>query len=808
MKFPMQSMFLCGETTDPFQVVEQKFELSGNTALFGASSEAIREFIVFQPNSTLLTPEAIGPIENQNLHGLPALDMVIIYHPEFESEAQRLANHRKDFNQFEVGVVRIDQVQNEFASGAKDPTAIRDFIKLLYDRSPNFSICNFLFGDGSFDPRNVYGFEKDFIPTFQEDSANPIFAFPTDDYYAILEPDNNPSPLSADLNIALGRLPVNSVEEATIVVDKIINYDREANTLGDWRNKLIFVGDDEDFGRHAEEVDKIAENIDTTLSQFNLEKIYLDAFQQESTPGGTRFPEATKAFNRAIDKGALVVTYLGHGGSQGWAQERVLSLSDINAWENLERLPIFITATCSFAGYDDVQFTSGGEQLLLSPNGGAVALLTTTRAVFASRNETLTREVAKSLFSIEGNQTSSVGEAMVESKNRVSGINSRKFTLLGDPSQRLGIPKFTIRTTSVNGKPVNELFADTLKALQQVKITGAILNESGEVFEAFNGEIFPTIFDKPVQTSTLGQDPRSDIVDYKVQKNLLFKGKATVSKGQFEFSFVVPKDINFEFGQGKITYYAEDREQLLDAGGGFRGITIGGISDNLLTDDKGPKVEVFMNTEGFAFGGITDESPVLLVTLEDDNGINVVGNSIGHDLEGVLDEDTENTLLLNDFYEAELNDFRKGKVKFPLENIPVGRHNIRVKAWDVANNSSEGYTEFVVAESAELALEHVLNYPNPFTDRTCFQFDYNLAGAELEVMVQVFTVSGRLVKTIQQNVMADGAIRQDNCIAWDGRDDYGDRLARGVYLYRVKARTVGSDSQSRESDFEKLVILK
>lgn len=217
-----------------------------------------------------------------------------------------------------------------------------------------------------------------------------------------------------------------------------------------------------------------------------------------------------------------------------------------------------------------------------------------------------------------------------------------------------------------------------------------------------------------------------------------------------------------------------------------------------------------MNTEDFVFGGITNDKPVLLAKLQDDNGINVVGNSIGHDLDGVLDNNTQNTYLLNDFYEAELDDHTRGTVRYPLAKIAEGRHSIRVKAWDVANNSAEGYTEFIVANSEKIALEHVLNYPNPFTDRTCFQFDHNMAGQELDVLIQIYTVSGRLIKSLEHTMVSDGALRLGDCIEWDGRDDYGDRLARGVYLYKVKVRSrlTGNNTLNGESDFEKLVILK
>jgi hypothetical protein len=327
---------------------------------------------------------------------------------------------------------------------------------------------------------------------------------------------------------------------------------------------------------------------------------------------------------------------------------------------------------------------------------------------------------------------------------------------------------------------------------------------------SFNGYIVPTVYDKPLNLITLGQDAGSFPFPYSVQRNILFKGRASVNAGAFRFTFVAPKDIDYRFGFGKVSYYAFDPDRAVDANGNYNRIMIGGTFDGALADTKGPLVEVFMNTEDFVFGSVVNPNPVLVVRLSDESGINVVGNSIGHDLEGVLNDDTQNALLLNDFYESELDDYTKGKARYPLFNMEEGRHRIRVKAWDVANNSAEGYTEFLVASSAEIALRRVLNYPNPFTDVTCFQFDHNMAGQELDVMVQVFTVSGRLVKTLEQRIFSDGAIRLDDCIQWDGRDDYGDRIARGVYLYKVKVRgaMTGSSTISGESGFEKLVILK
>ncbi len=615
--------------------------------------------------------------------------------------------------------------------------------------------------------------------------------------------------------MAIGRIPVRDSEEAQAVVNKIIRYDTTPDNLRDWRNRLVFVGDDEDTNTHINDADDIANQIASRFPNYNVNKIFLDAYPQVSTPGGDRFPLVTEAINESIFKGTQVITYLGHGGSKGWAQERVLNVSDIISWENADRLPLFVTATCSFTGYDDAGFTTAGEKVFLNEDGGAIALFTTVRAVYANQNATLTEAALDSLFQKKGDEVSTLGEVLQKAKNALASIslvtNSRKFTLIGDPSMRLAVPKYNVVTTKINGIPVEATMEpDTIRALQKVTVEGEIRDGNDQLLTDYNGTLYPTIFDKTVSISTLVQDSGSRPKDFKLQKNVLFKGRASVVNGKFSFTFVVPKDINYTYGYGKISYYTENG-QLLDGAGNYQYLIIGGTDPDALADDQGPEVEVYINTEEFVFGGITDENPTLLVKLADDNGINVVGNSIGHDLEGVLDDKTQNTYLLNDFYESELNDYTKGEVRYPLSKLEEGRHAIRVKAWDIANNSAEGYTEFVVASSGKIALKHVLNYPNPFIDNTCFQFEHNLAEVEMDVLIHIFTVSGRLIKTIEERILPAGYILAGNdCIKWDGKDDFGDQLARGVYLYKVNLRTVntGSTEINGESSFEKLVLLK
>lgn len=794
------------DITDPLSPVNREGQQAGTVFSFGADEEGLRQYIAFYPDQDLFTPTSAGKVSNQNLHGILETDMVILYHPDLESEAQRLATHRSQHSGLEVTLVPVGQVFNEFSSGKKDASAIRDFARMLYQRSDRFRYL-LLFGDGSFDHRNIEEKGNNLVMTFQTtESANPIFAFPSDDYFGLLDDNEGLINTNDELDISIGRIPAANLEEARGVVDKIINYDTNPSTLGDWRNRIVFVGDDEDSSVHTDDADEIAEVVETLYPNLNIDKIYLDAFNQISTPGGKRAPTATEALNNNLFRGVQTVVYLGHGGAKGWAQERILQIPDILSWDNFNALPLFITATCSFSGYDDPGFTTAGELVLFNPEGGAIALYTTVRAVYASTNAALTKAAAIAIYE-DHPEAPTIGDLLRVAKSESGGqSNSRKFTLLGDPSQLLAKPELEIALTGITTAD-GAMQVDTISALQKITVEGEVRDENGQLQTGFNGTLFPTVFDKSATYRTLGQDG-TPIRNFDIRKNVLFKGRASVNQGKFKFTFVTPKDINFNYGPGKISFYASDG-QFTDAAGHSYDLIIGGADTLAAQDEQGPQVAVFMNSAEFVFGGITGPNPTLLVQLADDLGINVVGNSIGHDLTGVLDENTQNTFLLNAFYEAALDDYTRGEVRYPLSELEDGLHTLRVKAWDVANNSAEGYTEFVVAADGKIALDHVLNYPNPFINSTCFQFEHNMENQDMDVQVDIYTVSGRLVKTIRQRIFSAGSrLSNGDCLQWDGRDDFGDPLAKGVYLYKVRVQVNGAQVLEGESDFEKLVILR
>ncbi len=793
------------DITDPTDISEIPIQKSNNTiAIADNNNQIAKTYVVFSKSESFKIPEFISLVENQNLHELDQLDLVIIYHSTLKKEAERLLKHRTQHSNLTGKAVDIDQVANEFGSGTKDPTAIKDFMRMLFSRNPKFKYL-ILFGNASYDYRHIAPNTNDYnlVPTYETiESLDPILAYPTDDYFGLLD-DNEGDINSGLLDIEIGRILARNPDEANIVIDKIIRYDTDPKELGEWKLNLLFSADDEDGNNHISDVDRIATETNQKYLQYNQQKIYLDAYEQITTPGGERYPEVNKSLTDEIYKGAFVYVYLGHGGPTGLAQERVLQENDIKNWDNEYKSPLMITATCSFSPYDDPRINSAG-QLTHNQKNGTIALFSTVRAVYANLNYALTAETFNSLFEKENNIYPTLGDVLLTAKNRIVGENSRKYALFGDPAQKLAYPKYEAEVISINDRPV--IFKDTIKALQKVKLAGIIKNENGVKHTGFNGLIYVTIFDKPVSLKTRANNKGSIPFSFKLQQNILFKGISNVNNGEWQVEFIVPKDINFNFGEGKISLYASNLKDE-DAAGYTNQFYIGGFIKDTIKDDKAPVVKLFINNADFVNGGICNENPKIYSELSDDNGINITGNSIGHDLIAILDGNVQNPIELNNFFNAKVNDYREGTVTYPLKNLSIGRHTLSLSAWDIANNQGSSTIEFNVVSSDDVSLEKVYNYPNPFSNKTNFQFEINYINIPLEVSIQIYSITGKVVKTIQKNITPSGYRIDD--IEWDGRDDLGSKLANGVYLYRIGVFSETKElSLYQKSAFQKLVILR
>lgn len=814
------------DVTDPRNVKLQQGTLNGSVFEFTLATDSLREFMAFD-GSSYLTPFAKGVVPNQNLHAIGQPDMIIVSPSIFWNEATQLASIHANEDGLSVAVLTPEQIYNEFSGGARDVCAIRDFMRMLYMKAadstelPRYLL---LYGDGSYDNRQRLANNTDFILTWESaNSLDPITSYVSDDFFVQLDDAEGVwGPNDLDLpDLGVGRMPVKSVSESQAALNKIIKYKsvpgvvttttnsctgaQDCTTFGDWRNIVCFVADDEDNGIHLQQAEAMARYLDTAYDDLNMDKIYFDTYQQVSTPGGDRYPDVVTAINKRFDKGCLVWNYTGHGGEIGLAHERVVEIPQILAWDNICNMPLMITATCEFSRWDDPERTSAGEFCFLSSKGAAIGLFTTTRLVFSGPNFTLNNNMYKYTFdSLPTGEMPRLGDLNFLTKSTLTpDLNYRNFALLCDPALMLAYPQENIVTTMVNGPPVNLTQPDTIRAYSTVTIQGEVQDANGNKFTNFNGIIYPTVFDKPVSVTTLSNDGPaiSPVITFKLQKNILYKGKVSVVNGDFTFTFVVPKDISYAYGIGRISYYGHNG--TIDATGNYENIVIGGTDTTAAIDLTGPVVKLYMNDDKFVSGGITDADPDIYAVISDSNGVNTVGNGIGHDIAAVLDANTDNTIVLNDYYEADLNSYRSGTVRYPLSDLDEGLHTLNIKVWDVYNNSSTSYTEFFVTSSAVLALDHVLNYPNPFTTNTAFYFENNKCCQDLEVQIQIFTVSGKLVKTINTHVQTEGY--KSDGISWDGKDDFGDEIGKGVYIYRVKVRTSEGETADK---YEKLVILK
>lgn len=794
------------DITNRNQPIKMQTNAAGSGLQFTGNCNSLHEYIAFD-NSHFLTPLFIGKTNNQNLHNSITQDLLIVTHPSLLSQAQRLAQHHTQKDNLRCIVVSTEQVFNEFSSGSPDAGAIRDFTKMYYDKAAGDSLKMpkylLLFGDASFDYKDRINNNSNYVPCWQSsNSLEPLASYTSDDFFGFLNDGDNiddPGILNL-LDIGIGRIPAKNTEEATAMVDKIISY---SNTpaLGPWRNECTFIADDEDANLHLQDAEIITAT--ASIPVFNQTKVYLDAYLQESGSGGNRYPAANTAINNKIFSGNLIWNYNGHGNDRRLAEEIVLDTDIINAFNNENKLALFITATCDFAPFDNPLQNSIGENLLLRQKTGAIALLTTTRPVFSNSNRVMNNNYFQiALLPKANGRYYTLGESIQKTKNYTYQnysdiINNRKFTLLGDPALTLAYPLNKIQTDSINNKLITTL-PDTIRALGKYRISGSVKDLAGNLLNDFNGTVYPVIFDKPVAVSTLANDAGSLLTTFQTQNNVLFKGKAKVTNGLFSFTFITPKDINYNYGNGKISYYAENG--IADANGALTNIITGGINTAAIDDKEGPVVKAWLNDEKFINGGLCNEMPILIVRLKDSAGINTSGIGTGHSITAVLDNNNRMLFELNDFYEADTDSYQSGKIRFQLPKLEPGRHTITIKAWDVFNNYGEYLLEFIVAKDEGLSLSHVLNYPNPFTTNTAFWFEHNHPGEDLKVNIRIFTVTGKLVKTIQQTINTPG---NRSCeVQWDGRDEYGAKIGRGAYIYQI----VVLYKQKKSSTFEKMII--
>jgi hypothetical protein len=767
------------------------------------------------------TPEYVYRITNQDHHADEAVDMIIIIPTtqKWVSEAERLKTHHETKDGLTVRIVPADELFNEFSSGTPDATAYRRYMKMLYDRAgtsgnaPRFLL---LFGDGAWDNRMLISDWKnynpdDFLLCYEsENSFSEIYCYVSDDFFCLLDDEEQIQEWKGSSltyigkpDVAVGRFPVRTIEEAKILVDKTIAY---ANNeyAGSWQNTLMFMGDDGNNNSHMTTADKVANMVQTKYPGYTVKKVYWDAYPRVTSSTGNSYPDATNLIKSQMAEGALIMNYSGHGITYALSHEFVLRLTDFEEATS-QRLPLWITASCDIMPFDG-QEENIGETAIFNKKGGAIAFFGTTRTVYSNYNELINLGFTQYVLGSTNGVRNTIGEAArlikcdLVDKKRDLTPNKLQYTLLGDPALTLATPTQSIVIDEINGQQLSGSTSVSLSAGSIAQVKGHIVSNE-TIDDSFNGTITATVRDAE-ETIVCKRNDESEADEpftYSDRTKTLYNGSDSISNGEFIFTFAVPKDISYTDGKGLMTLYAVDNAKTREAHGENTNFVLNG-SSIVSNDSIGPSIYCYLNSPSFSNGGKVHTTPYFAAELYDDNGINASGSSIGHDLELIIDGDMTKTYNLNNYFTYDFGDYRKGKLGFSIPELDYGWHKLLFRAWDVLNNSSTTELDFEVAKGLEPDCINVDCVRNPATGGVTFYVTHDRAGCELKVQLDIFDTSGRQLWSYSESGVSSG---DTYTFDWDFSVDGGRRLQTGVYLFRV---SISSDGSGQSSKAKKLIV--
>ena len=778
--------------------------------------DASQHFVAFSTGASFPEPTVEGEVGNQNLHSLASLDMVIIVPSsgKLAGEAQRLANAHQQYDGLRVGVVRANQIYNEFSSGTPDPTAYRLFMKMLYDKAatendaPRYLL---LFGDCAWDNR-MYSSAwsksnpDDYLLCYEsENSFSDTKSYVMEDYFGLLDDGEGSNPLREKSDIGVGRFPVVQVAAAKVMVNKCLAYMNKENA-GPWKNLVYILGDDGDENEHMRYANNVAENIISRYPGIEVHKVMWDAYTRVSSTNSNTYPEVEKLIKKQMRDGALMMNYTGHAGPHAFSHEYVLRLEDFQT-NKATKLPLWVTCACDVMPFDSYS-SNIGEAAVLNANGGALAFYGTARTVFANQNYSMNRYFTQYLFATDANyRRNRIGDAIRLAKNNIisDGLeagyleNKLQYALLGDPALTMGNPPQNvvldkINETAVDGTPI------PLKAGQRVKLYGHVEQADGSVMTGFNGVVHTRLFDNAETITCLNNAGATTPFTYTDRTAMLFDSQDSVRAGYFSEEFVVPIDINFSNEDGLFVFYAIDGTTGIEANGYNRDIPIGGMVDNTDFDPEGPIIFAYLHDESFQNGDRVNATPLFVAKLTDDSGISSSGNGIGHDLSICVDGRSDLTYNINDYYVHEFGDFTRGTVAYNIPMLENGPHSLTFRAWDVLNNTNQISLDFVVDNEVATNILRLIASENPATTSTNFIVSYDLPGSECDFIIEVFDFSGRRIWMHEETSSDENGIFT---VTWDLNSGGGAKVGSGIYLYRCQARCGESKWTSKT---EKLIV--
>ena len=804
------------DVTDGVNPQQMETSLNGTELSFSIpASASLREFVVVKP-SQIKAPVTVGEVANQNLHALPQQDMIIIAQPNFTTQAERLAEAHRTKDNLTVRVVTPESIYNEFSSGTPDATAYRRFMKMFYDRktseadAPKYLL---LFGDGSFDNRKLTSAWKsvdmsNMLLTYQTENSLSSQSYVIDDYFGFLDDaDNKKSLQNKKLCLGIGRFPIRTVEQATQMVDKVISYMENKNT-GSWKNNLCFMADDGSntdgfMTEHMEFADQLAGYVESEHPEFLVNKLYYDAYKKDMTAG--TYPDVRSGLQKLLKDGLLLFNYTGHGGTTALSDEKVLTQTDINQF-TYTHLPVWVTATCDFTRFDDLNTSAGEDGFLKShfhKSSGGIALFTTVRVAYSRPNFPINDNVIRNLFERNNGRRRTLGEVMQATKNTLSSVYKLGFCLIGDPAVKIAYPEFGMKVTTVNGQSVDGN-SISFKALEKITVEGEVLDASGQLVTDFTGIVNPTVKDSKVTVTCLKNSNKDDspaftFTDY---PNTIFIGNDSVRNGKFSFTFTVPKDISYSNLQGKMNLYAVDTESGNEAQGNFDNFIVGGTSDTAETDTIGPEIRaLYLNDTTFVDGGQVNTTPYFVAELWDKSGVNITGSSVGHDMMLVIDESTVLSYNLNSYYELLPGEDGTGIVKFPIPALEPGKHTAEFWVWDILNNSTVRTFTFEVVEGLKPFLFDVIATPGIAREQVTFHLMHNRPESRMRVGIMVYDLAGRQLWKHEES--GTSGLFENYTVSWDLTSG-GARMRPGVYIYRA---AISTDNSKDATKARKFIIL-
>lgn len=804
------------DITDGIHPLQMETRLSGTEVSFSIpAASALREFVAVQP-SQIKAPETVGEVANQNLHALPQQDMIIIAQPGLTSQAERLAEAHRTKDNLTVRVVAPEAIYNEFSSGTPDASAYRRFMKMFFDRktseagAPKYLL---LFGDGSFDNRKLTANwqsvdMRNMLLTYQTENSLDSYSYVVDDYFGFLDDADDAIDISGKkMDLGIGRFPVRTLAEATIAVDKVISYMNNDGT-GSWKNNVCFIADDgsnaDNFDTiHQVDANKTADIVEETNPSYVVSKVFFDAYKKSTSGGLASYPDVNTLIKKKLKEGLFLINYTGHGGTTSLSDEKVITQNDIMQ-ADYDNLPIWITGTCDFCPFD-ASVTSAGESVFLNKKSGGIALFTTTRVAYTNTNANINTQLIRSLFENRA-QSQTLGGVLKDTKNSI-GFSARKlgFSLIGDPALRIAYPHYQMAVTSINGKDVSE-GTSTLKALGKVVVKGKLYAGGSEQSD-FNGTMYATVFDNRASVTTLGNNIVQGVaqkVTYDDYPNVLYKGNGVVSNGEFEFSFIVPKDISYSAENfGKMSLYALDATTGNEAQGAFLDFVVGGTSDTAETDTIGPEIRaLYLNDSTFVDGGQVNASPYFVAELWDKSGVNMTGSSLGHDMMLIIDDSPLLSYNLNSYYELLPGQDGAGIVRFAIPTLAPGIHQAELWVWDIHNNSTVHTFSFEVVEGLKPFIVDIVATPSPAREQVTFHLFHNRPESRMKVGIMVYDLTGRLYWKHEETGTSD--LFKAYTVTWNLTNGAGAPIHPGIYIYRAAISTDGSKEATKA---KKLIIL-